>query len=185
MSPFNLLSASSISLRKGLFIVSIVVSMIVFLPLIALISLANTSQIVKYFGVPFSDPFSPLPDNSVILYSGPSIPGDLYDFGNCTFWTAMRRAEVGEPIPNSWGNASTWASRARSDGYLVDHNPTLYSIMQIPYVDNGLGHVAFVERVDPDGEWHISEMNVVGYNEVDYKIMSKSEATNFNFIHEQ
>ena len=41
--------------------------------------------------------------------------------------------------------------------------------MQIPNVDNGLEHVAYVESVDPDGTWHISEMNVVGFDEIDTK----------------
>jgi surface antigen len=120
--------------------------------------------------------------SGVSLYTGPAYPGDLYDYGNCTFWVAMRRAQVGEPIPNTWGNAATWAGRAQADGYTVDHIPAQYAIMQIADVDNGLGHVAFVEGVDPDGTWHISEMNVVGFDEVDDKVMPGSSAARYNFI---
>jgi surface antigen len=47
-------------------------------------------------------------------------------------------------------------------GYRVDHIPQQYAIMQ---TDAGsLGHVAFVESVEPDGSWTISEMNVVGWD---------------------
>jgi peptidoglycan endopeptidase LytE len=55
--------------------------------------------------------------------------------------------------------------------------------MQISNVDGGLGHVAFVESVDPDGTWHISEMNVLGLDIIDYKAEVSSDALNYNFIH--
>jgi len=61
--------------------------------------------------------------------------------------------------------------------------PSKGAIMQISNVDHGLGHVAFVESVDPDGTWHISEMNVVGFDEMDNKAMHTSSATDYNFIH--
>jgi surface antigen len=117
------------------------------------------------------------------VYDVASYPGDYYAWGNCTWWAAMRRSQIGEPIPNSWGNAATWAYYAEQDGYLVDHMPSPGAIMQISNVDHGLGHVAFVESVDPDGTWHISEMNVLGLDLVDYKTMSPSSAASYNFIH--
>src|SRR5579884_1762444 len=114
-----------------------------------------------------------------------SYPGDLYDWGNCTWWAAMRRAQIGDPIPNTWGNAATWASRAAAGGYLVDQTPSHGAIMQISNVDGGLGHVAFVESVDSDGTWHISEMNVLGLDVVDYKAMPATAAYSYNFIHDR
>jgi len=119
------------------------------------------------------------------VYSATSYPGDYYAWGNCTWWAAMRRAQIGESIPNSWGNAATWAYYAQKDGYLVDHTPTYGAIMQISTVDHGLGHVAFVESVDPDGTWHISEMNVEGLDIVDDKAMPASAAAGYDFIHTQ
>jgi surface antigen len=71
------------------------------------------------------------------------------------------------------------------DGYKVDHTPTQHAIMQIPNVDNELGHVAFIEGVDADGTWHISEVNVVGFDEIDNKTMPASAAAGYSFIHEQ
>jgi surface antigen len=117
------------------------------------------------------------------VYNVASYPGDYYAWGNCTWWSAMRRSQIGEPIPNNWGNAATWASRAALAGYIVDHIPSYGAIMQISNVDHGLGHVAFVESVDPDGTWHISEMNVLGLDVVDYKTMPATAATDYNFIH--
>lgn len=108
---------------------------------------------------------------------------DAYAWGNCTRWAATRRAEIGDPIPTSWGNAATWAIRAARDGYLVDRHPTQGSIMQTPYSAGGLGHVAFVESVDPDGTWHISEMNAVGLDKVDYRALPASAAAYYSFIH--
>jgi surface antigen len=57
--------------------------------------------------------------------------------------------------------------------------------MQTPYAAGGLGHVAFVESVSTDGTWYISEMNAVGFDEVDYKTMPSSAATEYSFIHEK
>ncbi len=108
---------------------------------------------------------------------------NLYAWGNCTWWVFIRRSQIGEPIPNSWGNASSWANSARADGYLVDHQPSPGAIMQLSYVDHGLGHVAFVESVDSDGTWHISEMNVQGLDVEDHTSEPASAATFYNFIH--
>jgi len=150
---------------------------VVAMPMAAVLSITNVSALVG--GGPDGG------TGIATLYTDTAYPGDLYDYGNCTYWAAMRRAQVGEPIPNTWGNAATWAVRALLNGYRVDHTPSQYAIMQIPNVDNGLGHVAFVESVDPDGTWHISEMNVVGFDEVDNKAMPASAAIGYNFIHEQ
>jgi surface antigen len=106
---------------------------------------------------------------------------NLYAWGNCTWWASARRAQVNDPIPNSWGNAATWAYRASQDGYIVNHTPSPGAIMQ---TGGGLGHVAFVESVDNDGSWHISEMNVIGLNVVDHVTRSVGEASNYNFIHD-
>jgi surface antigen len=107
-----------------------------------------------------------------------------YAWGNCTWWAAARRAQLGDAIPGTWGNAATWAARAARDGYRVDHTPAPGAIMQTARAAGGLGHVAVVEQVDPDGSWHISEMNVIGLNIVDHATRSSATAASFNFIHD-
>jgi peptidoglycan endopeptidase LytE len=157
-----------------------VVVFVLCLPFVAVLSITNVSALAESI-IPSSN--GPSATN-ISLYDGPGYKGDAYAFGNCTYWVFMRRAEIGELIPTTWGNAATCATRAASGGYAVDHTPSQYAIMQTPNVDNGLGHVAFVESVDPDGTWHISEMNVVGFDEIDYKAMPASSAASYNFIHE-
>jgi surface antigen len=49
-----------------------------------------------------------------------------------------------------------------------------------------LGHVAFVESVDPiTGAWTISEMNVLGLNMTDTRTLSASVLPSYSFIHDQ
>ncbi|ARJ51211.1 LysM peptidoglycan-binding domain-containing protein [Staphylococcus lutrae] len=107
---------------------------------------------------------------------------NLYDWGQCTWHVFNRRAETGQPISTFWWNADHWAANAAGDGYTVDHHPTVGSIMQ--NYDGPIGHVAYVERVNPDGSILISEMN---YNTppgvVDYRIIPASIASSYNYIH--
>lgn len=170
-----LLGRKSVPMKKELFLILGVLFVVLLLPCIAVVSITNASALIG----------GPNGNGTATLYTDPAYPGDWYAYGNCTYWAAMRRAQVGEPIPNTWGNAATWAIRALLDGYRVDHTPTQYAIMQTPDVDNGLGHVAFVETIDLDGTWHISEMNVIGFDEVDYRAMPASAAKDYDFIHEK
>ena len=169
MTPLLLMKATR-SLKKEFGISLAVLLLLLAMPMIALMTLTHADSLSK----------------ASTIYDVASYPGDNYDWGNCTWWADMRRSQIGEPIPNSWGNAATWAVRAQADGYQVDHTPTYGAIMQIPNVDNGLGHVAFVESVNPtDGSWTISEMNVQGLDVVDYKTLSAADAAGYNFIHTQ
>lgn len=156
------------SLKKEAVFVCLIVIFLICMPLVSVLAITNVGALVS---------------SAVSIYNGPLQPGDYYAFGNCTYWAAMRRAQINEPIPNNWGNAATWAENARLAGYVVDHNPSYGAIMQIADVDHGLGHVAFVESVDPDGTWHITEMNVVGFDEVDTKALPASAAADYSFIH--
>jgi surface antigen len=134
---------------------------------------------------------SPVPTQSVVNAQSAAVPvtttpthaGNGYAWGNCTWWVAIRRAQIGAAIPNNWGNAATWAARAARDGYRVDHTPVPGAIMQTARAAGGLGHAALVEQVDSDGTWHISEMNVLGLNIVDHAARSASAAASYNFIH--
>jgi surface antigen len=166
MKPLLLMKAST-SIKAEIIIASGVVVFLILMPVMGVFGLTHVSTM----------------QTASLLYDATSYPGDYYAWGNCTWWAAMRRAQIGEPIPNSWGNAATWATRAATDEYLVDNTPSYGAIMQIPDVDNGLGHVAFVESVDPVGTWNISEMNVEGLDVVDYRSMPASAAADYSFIH--
>lgn len=156
------------------------ISRLVFLSLGVLFSIL----MLPMFALFASTNIKALASDAVSMFSGIKLANDAYDYGECTYWAALRRIQAGDPIPNTWGNAITWAIRAKNDGYLVDHTPTTGSIMQDPNAPGGLGHVAYVESVNPvNGDWTISEMNRVGWDEVDYRTLTPKDAQSYYFIH--
>lgn len=76
----------------------------------------------------------------------PRYGGNGYDYGWCTWGVANRIA-----VPNNWGNASTWASRARASGWAVSSEPRIGSIGQTTRGYSSLGHVGIVIDVSEDG----------------------------------
>ncbi len=165
---------SNIKVYSG--IAAAVVVTLLLLPILTLSSLTNLPIL--------AGSSSSGPNTNIYLYTGPLAANDGYAFGNCTYWVALLRAEAGEPIPNTWGNAITWAVRAQADSYLVDQTPSYTAIMVDVNAPGGLGHVAFVESVDPtNGSWTISEMNRVGFDEVDTRVLTASSASSYYFIH--
>ena len=162
-----LLAIAAISFKKEIRILLISLGVIISLPIIALVSVTDVSA---------------LKDTSVSLYTGPISTVDTYDYGFCTYWAALRREQMGKPIPNSWGNANTWAIRAALDGYGVNNLPAAGTIMQT--TAGSLGHVAYVESVNPaDRSWTVSEMNFKGWDEVDNRTLPAKAAQDYNFIH--
>lgn len=175
MAPLLLMRAAKNS-RMEVKIVLVTILLVLLLPIIGVIALGSAPLTILALG--FSSGES--------LYQGPVSTTDLYDWGNCTYWAALLRQQAGKPIPNNWGNAATWAIRALLAGYVVDHTPSPTAIMQISNVDNGLGHVAYVESVDPtSGNWTISEMNVKGFDIVDTPTLPATAAVNYSFIHDK
>jgi surface antigen len=155
-----------------IYIVLGVVFGVVALPVVALASVTNLAVLGS--------------NGNVSLYADPAVAGDTYDYGYCTYWAALRRIQIGDPTPNGWGDAIDWANQAQQAGYVVDQIPSYGAIMQDPNALGGEGHVAFVESVDSvTGSWTISEMNAVGWDEVDEKTMSAVDALKYNFIHDK
>lgn len=152
-----------------------IVGSIILLPVIALFGLTNVAALQQ---APTSV------ENTPTLYTAPANPADTYAYGWCTYWAAIRRIQIGKPIPNTWGNAITWAERAALDGYTVDHTPTVGSILQDSYAPGGLGHVAFVEQVDPlSNTITISEMHAPNWDEVDSRHLTPNQYALYLFIH--
>ncbi|MHB1865428.1 MAG: CHAP domain-containing protein [Candidatus Saccharimonadales bacterium] len=164
------------SIRLYSIIAGSVVLTLMLLPVFTLSSLTNLSALAEaLLGSQNTD---------VYLYTGPIASFDKYAFGNCTYWVSLLRAQAGMPIPNTWGNAITWGVRAKAEGYIVNQAPSYGSIMVDVNAPGGLGHVAFVEQVNTsNGSWTISEMNRVGFDEVDTRIMPASAANSYVFIH--
>lgn len=105
-------------------------------------------------------------------------PDTRYPWGQCTWWAATRRADIGKPIPG-WGNAATWAGSAASAGYTVDGSPSAGSVIVFqPGVlgaSAGYGHVAMIEEVRGDGSILISESNALGLGVVSTREISASQ----------
>ena len=105
-----------------------------------------------------------------------------YTAGQCTWYVFDRRSQAGKPISTYWSDAKYWAGNAAADGYTVDHNATVGSIMQT--TTGYYGHVAYVERVNADGSILISEMNYANgpYN-TNTRTIPASVVSSYNFIH--
>lgn len=114
----------------------------------------------------------------------PMYAGNKYAYGNCTAYAYDRRIEMGRPVGGMWGNASSWAAAARGAGYLVNNVPAVGAVMQN---GGGYGHVAIVEKVLPNGDIEISEMNAYvsggGFNRVSGRIVSAAVVGQYLYIH--
>lgn len=107
---------------------------------------------------------------------------NLYDWGQCTWHVFNRRQAIGKPISTYWWNANNWASAAAKDGYVVNHTPSVGSILQSSA--GYYGHVSFVERINSNGSIQVSEMNFSSSPGVlTYRTVPASQVSSYNFIH--
>ena len=177
MNPALLLLAGPTSIKRLVYAVIVLIVLIVSLPVVAVFSFSN---------LPLAGYLNGGAALKQTIFTQPPNIADLYDYGYCTYWAALRRLQIGKPIPNNWGNAITWNTRALAAGYIVNHTPSYGAIFQWPEAPGGEGHVAFVEQVNPvNGAWTISEMNAVGWDVVDYRTYPAAAAADYNFIHSQ
>lgn len=185
MSPAVLFSSGGFNKKLAAGIAASMV-FVVAMPMMAVFALGGNTLQYLANSSSSSDSTSSISITTVGLYEGPAIAGNTYAWGNCTWWAYAMRLKTGDPIPNTWGNAATWAPRAVADGYVVDHTPSVGAVMQTANSAGGLGHVAYVTAVDPlNGQWTISEMNVKGLDVVDIRVMSAGAAGKYNFIHDK
>lgn len=111
----------------------------------------------------------------------PMYAGNNYAKGNCTAYVFDRRADLGNPVRSSWGNASSWAAAARAAGYVVNNNPSVGSVIQN---GGGAGHVAVVEKILENGDLELSEMNYGGgWNIVSGRILPAALIGKYLYIH--
>ena len=98
-----------------------------------------------------------------------------YAYGYCTWWVSHKRY-----IP--WhSNAAQWWSSARAYGFAEGASPRVGAVMVMGYGVGGAsassGHVAYVESVNANGSFVISEMNWWGvagggWGKVDYRTVT-------------
>ncbi len=118
--------------------------------------------------------------------SQPLYGGNGYSYGYCTWWVAERRAQIGKPIPRNLGNAVSWVVTAKSFGMEVSSKPRAGAVLwhkNSRYIAGGLGHVGFVESINPDGSITISDMNYPVWNVVSNRRISPNEFDQYLFIY--
>lgn len=115
-------------------------------------------------------------------YIGTGTPNrGAYAYGNCTAYVFDRRAELGRPVGERWGNAGTWAQFGLASGYAVNRTPAAGAVIQ------DWGHVGIVEEVLPNGDLRLSEMNAYvsggGWNIVSGRILPAANVGQYLYIH--
>ncbi len=108
--------------------------------------------------------------------------GNGYDYGWCTWHAANRRIQNGHPLPTNLGNAISWLSVAKSAGLQTGGQPQGGAVAYHKNI-GGLGHVAYVEKVNEDGSALISDMNYPTWGKVTYRTVPPSEFGNYAFIY--
>jgi peptidoglycan DL-endopeptidase LytE len=98
-----------------------------------------------------------------------------FPWGWCT-WYVSTRFNV------TWiGDAYQWYGNAQAQGYPVGATPQAGSIMVT--WESGLGHVAYVESVNPDGSWTVSEANYRGFGITDQRLIKPGQVPLIGFIY--
>jgi surface antigen len=98
-----------------------------------------------------------------------------FTFGYCTYYVAMKRY-----VP--WfGDAIQWWPNAAAYGYAEGQTPRVGAIMVTR--ESAPGHVAYVEAVNSDGSWRVSEMNFVAWNVVSSRTLRPGQAPVVGFIY--
>nr|WP_236029069.1 lytic transglycosylase domain-containing protein [Bifidobacterium miconisargentati] len=118
-------------------------------------------------------------------------PGSTYAWGQCTWWAAIRRSQIGKPVDPYMGDGGRWGVTARSLGYSVSLDPSPGDAVSfhagVLGADPTYGHVAIVEAVYPDGSILISEANARGVGVVSTRTFTKAELDanrgGMDFIH--
>jgi surface antigen/LysM repeat protein len=98
-----------------------------------------------------------------------------FPYGYCTWYVATKRHVY-------WsGNAWQWWPNARAAGRPEGQMPRVGAIMVT--WESSYGHVAYVEQVNSDGSWVVSEMNFVAWGVVDHRTIRPGQVPLIGFIY--
>jgi len=114
---------------------------------------------------------------SIVSVGGsfPTRAGNRFSFGYCTWYVYNRRA-----VP--WlGNAWEWFGQAQASGFATGQTPRVGAIMVT--WESSFGHVAYVEAVNGDGSYEVSEMNFVRWDVIDYRMIKPGGVPLIGFIY--
>jgi LysM repeat protein len=94
-------------------------------------------------------------------------PATGFPVGWCTWYVATKRNVT-------WrGDAGYWYANASAQGYPVGATPRVGAIMVT--WESWAGHVAYVEAVNPDGSWVVSEMNWLAFDVIDERTIKPGQ----------
>ena len=97
-------------------------------------------------------------------------------YGQCTWYVASRRN-----VP--WtGNAWQWYGGARAMGFATGMVPEPGAIM-VTWESVYYGHVAYVEQVNVDGSFVVSEMNYRAWDVIDTRLLRTTDVPLIGFIY--
>jgi LysM repeat protein len=97
---------------------------------------------------------------------GPYV-NNAFPVGWCTYYVATKRQVT-------WrGDAGYWYQNAAAQGYAVGPTPKPGSIMVT--WESWAGHVAYVESVNADGSWVVTEMNWVAFDVIDQRTIKPGQ----------
>jgi LysM repeat protein len=97
---------------------------------------------------------------------GPYV-SNKFPVGWCTYYVATKRNVT-------WtGDAGYWYQNASYQGYAVGPTPKVGAIMVT--WESWAGHVGYVEAVNPDGSWVVSEMNWVAFDVIDQRTIKPGQ----------
>jgi surface antigen len=103
--------------------------------------------------------------------SGPN----RFPYGYCTWWVAHKRN-----IP--WnGNAWQWYGNAQSYGRSVGRTPVPGAVLVT--WESSVGHVAYVESVNSDGSFTVSEMNYRGWGVASTRTVTTGSVPLIGFVY--
>lgn len=121
---------------------------------------------------------------------GLSTADTTYQAFQCTWWSALRRQQIGKPVSGHMGNGGQWDDTARSLGYSMSKSAKAGDVIVFePGVlgaDATYGHVAIVEEVRGDGGIVISESSRSWMYVAKRSISAsqlKDNSSGINFIH--
>jgi LysM repeat protein len=94
-------------------------------------------------------------------------PATGFPVGWCTWYVATKRNVT-------WrGDAGYWYANAAAQGYPVGPTPKVGAIMVT--WESWAGHVAYVEAVNADGSWVVSEMNWLAFDVIDERTIKPGQ----------
>ena len=116
-------------------------------------------------------------------------PGSGYPVGQCTWYVYNRLVETGILTDTSGGygylgNGQNWVLSLAAKGWKTSSTPSVGAVVSTLGGFDGTyaiyGHVAFVEAVNPDGTFLVSECNYLGIQDrVHYRVLQNASYYTF------